>query len=60
LCQQRSRGAHRPSRAVPKISTISRRPYTIVRSTAAAPSSCLITLRIDATFDNVSIVAPVS
>ena len=60
LCQQCSRSAHRPSCAVPKISMILRRPYTIVRSPAAAPSCCLIALRIDATFDNVSIVAPVS
>ena len=53
LCQ------HHPLHAVQKISTILLRPYTIVRSTAAAPSCCFIALRIDS-FDNVSIVAPVS
>ena len=60
LCQQRLRSAHRPSSTVQKISTILHQPYTIVRSTAADPSCCLIALQIDATIDNVSIVAPVS
>ena len=60
LCQQGSRDEQSPSHTVPKISIISRQPYAIVRSTAAAPSCCPIVPQIDTDIDNISIDALVS